>query len=184
MDGWEAGRGGDMKAWLSRQIGEANEAILDMQQRSHSSMKSTVVALTVRDKQAVWAHTGDSRLYHLRGGRIEHITEDHSVAYKKYKSGEISRADIGTDEDQSSLLKALGNSSRWEPDTGGCALLPGDAFLLCSDGIWEYVTDEEILADRLKSDDPKSWAELILLRVIARIPPRCDNLTLVAVMAD
>jgi len=148
-------------------------------------MKTTVVALSVNGDQAAWAHAGDSRLYYLHNKAIEVYTEDHSVAYKKYLSGEITREQIGFDEDQSSLLRALGNPARSQPD---CRLLehpiaPGDGFVLCSDGMWEYILDEEILVDFLKADCAQTWAELLLLRVMERIGPENDNLSIITVMA-
>ena len=58
----------------------------------------------------------------------------------------------------------------------------GDAFFLCSDGMWEYILDEEILVDYLKADSARTWAELLLLRVMERIPPKNDNLSLIAIV--
>ncbi len=170
--------------WLKRCFSDANAKILELQKEKNSTMKSTATALIISGSTACWAHTGDCRLYHLRSNRIEHITEDHSVAYKKYKAGQISRAQLCTDEDQSVLLKVLGNNERWEPETNSCAIEQGDAFLLCSDGMWEYIWDEEILVDWLKSDSPKEWAEYLLLRAINRIDTGNDNLSIITLMID
>ena len=99
--------------------------------------------------------------------------------------GEISREEINFDEDRSSLLRAVGDTSRCLPEWGeplnDGAVLPGDAFLLCSDGFWEYLFDEEILIDRLKADTAQRWAELMLLRLLPRMRPNSDNLTLITV---
>lgn len=171
----------ELKQWLFCQIELAQESVLELQENEQKSMKSTVVALVIVGNTAVWANTGDSRLYHLRGGQIAGITEDHSVAYKKFKSGEITRAQINKDGDQSSLLKALGNPEKWEPDIQGCKIVPGDSFLLCTDGVWEYLYDNEILIDELKSETAEEWAQLLLLRVIDRVGLNNDNLSLVTV---
>ena len=61
-------------------------------------------------------------------------------------------------------------------------LTPGDAFLLCSDGVWEYLDDEEIVIDLLKSENARQWAEYLLLRMMERLNEGNDNLTLLAVM--
>lgn len=174
----------NMEAWMVESICSANSNILKQQEESRSNMKSTVVALLIRDNKACWANTGDSRLYFVRDGRLAGVTEDHSVAYKKYKSGEITRAQIATDEDQSSLLKALGNTSRWEPTLYGVELRPGDGFMLCSDGLWEYLNDEEVLVDCLKAKSAKDWAELLLVRAMGRIKPGNDNLTVQTVRIE
>lgn len=184
LDAWEnnaPAQDAELGEWLRNAISTANTNILGLQEESRSNMKSTVVSLCIREGEARWANTGDSRLYFLRGGMIAGITEDHSVAYKKYKSGEITRAQIASDEDQSSLLKALGNTSRWEPSEYGAAVMPGDAFMLCSDGLWEYVSDEEVLVDCLKAKTAKEWAELLLVRAMGRIMPGNDNLSVLTV---
>ena len=142
------------------------------------------VLLILQGQRAFWAHTGDSRLYRLREGEIASVTEDHSVAYMKYRAGEITRAQIASDEDQSSLLRALGSSPRWKPQTSESGLRPGDAFLLCTDGFWEYVTDEEILIDRLKAENARDWAERMLLRAAERIPDNNDNMTLMTLITE
>ena len=147
-------------------------------------MKSTAVTLLIRGNEARWANVGDSRLYHFHKGALSFVTEDHSVAYKKFKAGEITRAQIATDEDQSSLLRSLGNKERHQPASGGADLAPGDGFLLCSDGLWEHLSDGEILIDYLKSDSAEQWAEQLLLRVIARQKPGTDNLSLITVMVQ
>lgn len=184
IEGWDASAGEDRAEQLREQIAIANQKLLDLQQEQQCTMKSTVVALTVDENSATWAHVGDSRLYYLHRNTIWNITEDHSVSYKKYKAGEITRAQICFDEDQSCLLRTLGNKERCEPDihASGELLEPGDAFLLCSDGVWEYLYDEEILIDLLKAETAEEWAELLLLRVIARLEPENDNLTLLTVM--
>ncbi|MDE6880720.1 MAG: hypothetical protein K2P20_05115, partial [Oscillospiraceae bacterium] len=103
--------------------------------------------------------------------------------YMKYLGGEISYMDIYHDDDRSSLLRVLGKES-CRPEAGGCALRAGDAFLLCSDGFWEYVCQEEILADLLKAETPEQWGKLMLLRHIRRAPAGNDNFSLIAVFVE
>lgn len=175
----------DQIPWLEERIAEANNAVLALQ-RQHGSMKTTVVALSIHGDRAAWAHVGDSRLYYLHNKAVEACTEDHSVAFKKYLSGEITRNQIGSDEDQSSLLRNLGNPERNKPVcfTPDHPIAEGDGFLLCSDGAWEYLLDEEILVDFLKADRARTWAELLLLRIIERIPEDNDNLSIITVMVN
>lgn len=172
------------ETWFETKVSEANQSVLAHQKEKGCALKSTVVALMVDGTSAVWGNSGDSRLYYLHQGKIHSITEDHSVAYKKYKAGEITREQIGSDEDQSCLLRAIGNEDRFEADIHTCdvPVEPGDAFMLCSDGVWEYLKDEEILIDLLKSDNAKEWAELLLMRVMSRISPGNDNLSILTVM--
>ena len=183
LAGWKAGAPLDEDR-LAALVGDANEAILRVQKEQFCSCKSTVVALAVEGQRAVWAHTGDSRLYRVRGGQLRQLTEDHSVAYLKYKTGEITKEQIPQDEDQSVLLRALGGY-RWEPVTGTVGdLAPGDAFLLCSDGFWELVGENEMLADRQSAGSADEWAEKMLRRAAEVMSRRtgCDNLSVITVM--
>ena len=169
---------------LTALVEAANEAILQVQKEQFCSCKSTVVALSVEGGRAVWAHTGDSRLYRIHNGQLRQLTDDHSVAYLKYKTGEITKEQIPTDEDQSVLLRALGGY-RWEPATGAASdLTPGDAFLLCSDGFWELVGENEMLADRMAAAGADEWAEKMLRRAAEVMSRRkgCDNLSVITVI--
>lgn len=181
---WGAAAGQNRVEELRGNIAAANQKLLDLQQEQRCIMKSTVVVLAIDEENAAWANVGDSRLYYLHRNHICSVTEDHSVSYKKYKSGEITRAQISRDEDQSRLLRSLGSEDRCEPDisTPQDVLEPGDAFLLCSDGAWEYLHDLEILVDFLKADTAKDWAEMLLMRIITRLDAENDNLTLLTVI--
>ena len=174
----------ERSTWIDDRINDVNNRIMDLQRDKGATLKSTAAVLMVDNWQAVWAHVGDSRIYYLRNGMIYSCTDDHSVAYKKYQAGEISREEIGWDEDQSQLLRTLGNTERYEPEINVCPekLMPGDGFFMCSDGAWEYLRDDEILVDMLKSENAKQWAELLLLRMMDRIVSGNDNLSMITVM--
>lgn len=172
--------------WLEENIALANQKLLALQQQTHSNMKSTVVVLLVDGEQAAFANVGDSRLYSIRDNSISKITRDHSVAYKKYEAGEITREQIPTDEDQSSLLRSLGKPDRCNAEVYemDAPLKEGDAFLLCSDGFWEYILDEEVLVDYLKADSAADWAQMLLLRLMERVTPKNDNLSLITLIIE
>lgn len=174
------------KEWLQDQVSRVNHDILRLQEDRQCIIKTTLAALLLDGESAVLANSGDSRLYYFHDRALEYITEDHSVAYKKYKAGEITRYQIGMDEDQSCLLRSLGSESRYEPDihTLDHKVEPGDAFLLCTDGAWEYLYDEELLFDLLKAKNAKDWTELLLLRIMDRIPDDNDNLTILAIIIE
>lgn len=177
-------RDGDPAPWLEARIAEANQRLLALQQEKNAVLKSTVAALYIMGSRAVWAHAGDSRLYLIHEGRIKACSEDHSVAYKKYKAGEITRKELAFDEDQPRLLRSLGGEDHNEPDLRIYEelLSPGDGFLLCSDGAWEFLDDEEIAIDLLKSKSARQWAEYLLLRMMERIEGDNDNLTVLTVI--
>ena len=169
---------------LKGQLEEANRLVLEGQKvPGREDMKTTAVALALEGDLAFWAHVGDSRLYRFSDGQLVFATRDHSVTYMKYLGGEISYMDVYHDDDRSSLLRVLGKSS-CQPETGQAELKPGDAFLLCSDGFWEYVYQEEIQADLLKAETPAQWVQLMLLRQIRRTPPGNDNFSVIAVFVE
>lgn len=184
LDAFQGSFGASCEEWLRTQLARANRNILALQEEKNAVLKSTAVVLAVEGFQATWTNVGDSRLYYLHDSRICSVTNDHSVAYKKYRAGEITRDQIATDEDQSCLLRALGSGDRNEPEfyVPNFPIEPGDAFLLCSDGMWEYLRDEEILIDLLKAKNAREWAELLLLRLIDRVPGGHDNLTVLTIM--
>ena len=162
----------------------ANGEILRRQsQPGQEEMRTTAVALSLRGEEAAWAHIGDSRLYRFRGGELAEVTKDHSVTYRKYLGGEISYMDIYHDDDRSRLLRVLGREP-CRPETGRAPAAPGDAFLLCSDGFWEFVYTEEAQADLCRARTPEEWAEGMLLRHIRRAPPGNDNLSLIMVFVE
>ena len=190
ISGWNASEQDtskeDAAEQLKEKIAEANQSILRLQEMENAVMKTTVAALAVNKDKAVWANAGDSRVYFIHRNRLHAYTNDHSVAYKKYKAGEITREQIGMDEDQSRLLRSLGSEERNEPEiyAADVPLEPGDAFFLCSDGAWEYLMDEEILIDFLKSETSQHWAELMMLRIMERINGENDNLSLLTVILE
>lgn len=162
----------------------ANEELLRRQaQPGQEEMRTTAVALKLAGSTAVWAHIGDSRLYRFSNGELAGVTADHSVTYRKFLGGEISYMDVYHDDDRSSLLRAMGNPV-CTPEGGEGPVQPGDAFLLCSDGFWEFVYNEEMLVDCLKSRTPEEWARRMLLRHIRRTPPGNDNFSLIAVFVE
>ena len=162
----------------------ANEEILRQQaQPDQSEMRTTAVALKLAGNTAVWAHIGDSRLYRFSNGELAEVTQDHSVTYRKFLGGEISYMDVYHDDDRSRLLRVLGKEP-CRPEAGSAPVSPGDAFLLCSDGFWEYVYNEEMQADLCKARTPQEWAEEMLLRHIRRTPQGNDNFSLITVFVE
>ena len=162
---------------------QANSAVLALQRENHTVMKSTAAVLAIENNKAILANSGDSRVYYFHNDTIAAYTNDHSVAYKKYKAGEITRDMLGGDEDQSRLLRTLGSEDRYLPDIFSPPNLvtSGDAFLLCSDGAWEYIRDEEMLVDLLKSETTQQWTELMLLRLMERIDGENDNVSIITI---
>lgn len=151
------------------------EAQLDSAKRG---MGTTLSALLILDHQGFIAHVGDSRIYLLRGGRVQQVTEDHTVYNELIKRGKLSREQIEKVAQKNAITRAVGVYERVEVDTLGIEVLPGDAFLLCSDGLHGYVDDPQQLAPLLAKDGNEAPKALIDL---ANGAGGKDNITAVVV---
>ena len=169
----------DDKEWLRDRFLAADRRIKEEQRRASNHMKTTAVAVRLYESHAIWAYTGDSRLYHVRDGAVREVTEDHSVAYQKYRAGQITRDRLATDEDRNTLLSSLGGEGEPRIDFGAAAVVKGDGLLLCSDGFWEQIRDAEIAFDHLKASSAEEWARLLLMRVLDRAEKGIDNLSVI-----
>lgn len=169
---------------LSGHIEAAQEAVVTHQKQEPdlADMRTTLVVLICDEQASFWGHVGDSRLYHLRQGRIVEITEDHSVVQKLVNAGELTADATRTHPDRSRLYRAIGREELESTlKETPCILQPNDAFLLCSDGFWEYINDVEIEVDFAKSPDPEAWLALLELRVMACAPEKNDNYSAIGV---
>lgn len=169
---------------LLERLNAANSEILAARQ-SADQMKSTVVALYLWGKQAIWIHIGDSRLYHYHDGCLIHYTNDHSVPQISVQMGELTRSQIPGHPDRGRLLRVLGTEELRPEFSGPVPLGPGQhAFLLCSDGFWEYLREEEIGLDLGKSESPKQWIDYLRWRGNKRKSADADNNTAIAVFLE
>lgn len=162
-------------------MNQSNQEIL-RKRNGPQHMKTTAVALFVNRNRAIWAHIGDSRLYHYYNGRLVDATADHSMCYLSVKLGEINRRDIPAHPDKNKVLKVLGEETIAPEIHDPITLEPGQhAFLLCTDGLWERLHEDEILLDLHKSQTPDQWLFNLRCRAELRNRSNTDNNTAVAV---
>lgn len=177
----------------SRQAIEAslqagNMAIIREQQRDArlGQMRATAVVLSIDTKRsrAVWGHIGDSRLYCFREGRIIHQTHDHSILQSMIDAGYMKQRELRVSPNRSKLLAALGNGEQLdmaEVLPSAFPLLDGDAFLLCTDGLWEYVEEQDMERLLQASITPSDWLKALESQVLARGHKGQDNYSAIAV---
>ena len=169
---------------LKRLVQMGHEAVTAIQ-TPRCAMKSTIVVLELAGDRAAWAHVGDSRLYHFADGRLVFQTRDHSASQIAVFMGEITVDQIRFHEDRNRVLRALGQADALTVEAGWETLRPGrHAFLLCSDGFWEYVLEDEMAADLACAADPLDWLARMRGRLAARVPPDNDNNTAAAAWVD
>lgn len=131
---------------MRRAVERANEQIhtLATHQPQCHGMGTTVVAALFYDDRMTIAHVGDSRLYRLRGGTFEQITVDHSLLQELVDKGFYTPEEARQSLNKNLVTRAMGIESSVIPDVQEEAVVPGDVYLLCSDGLTDLLTDEEI----------------------------------------
>jgi protein phosphatase len=131
---------------LREQIAKANTSIFQaaQSQPQYSGMGTTLVAAVFYDNRVSVAHIGDSRLYRLRGEAFEQLTRDHSLLQEQIDSGMITPEQAKFSQNKNLVTRALGIDPTVEPEIHCHEVRPGDIYLLCSDGLNDMVTDEDI----------------------------------------
>lgn len=144
---------------LTKLLQRAHEKICGIQ-TPRCPMKSTAVALTVEPGHIAWAHVGDSRLYHFYNGKLVFQTKDHSSSQIAVELGDITAEQIRFHEDRNKVFRALGQSGPVNVDARDLALAEGEhAWLLCTDGFWEYVLEKEMEQALQDAETPGEWLE-------------------------
>ncbi|HRX93585.1 MAG TPA: Stp1/IreP family PP2C-type Ser/Thr phosphatase [Chitinophagaceae bacterium] len=115
-------------------------------EKSYYGMGTTCTAIAVIDKKVFFAHVGDSRAYFIRKNNIRQITTDHTYVQELVKSGEITPKEAETHPKRNILTNAMGTKPDLRIDTGKFEFPfeKGDKLLLCSDGLYDYIGDEEM----------------------------------------
>ena len=144
--------------------------------------KTTIAMLVINDNIAVSAHVGDSRIYQFRNGKIIFQSIDHSVSQLAVAAGEINAEEIRHHIDRNKLLRALGDSEKINVDIKELSMMKKDAFLLCSDGFWELILEEEMEHDLITYKDPKKWLKNMSGRVKNKITDKSDNYSAVVLI--
>ncbi|MDR3022282.1 MAG: protein phosphatase 2C domain-containing protein [Clostridiales bacterium] len=143
----------------------------------------TTVATVITDfKSTVFAHIGDTRIYFFKQGKLSYQTLDHSMAQVAVERGEIKQKEVRSHKDQNKLTRVLGSDYFAEPDctTIDEPLSVGDWFLICTDGWWEYVYEEEMEGVLRISSSPEDALNRMEKRLIKRAPYNNDNFTALA----
>jgi len=135
----------------ARVLGEAiHTANLEVYKASHgeaehAGMGSTIAAVLVQDNFLSVGHVGDSRVYLLRSGQIQQLTNDHSLVMEQVRRGLMTLQEAEKSEIQNIILRALGSEEIVEPDLEDLVALPNDILLLASDGLTKHVKDDRLL---------------------------------------
>lgn len=171
---------------LKQAVSDAHAAVRagHRSQPEFAGMRSTLVMLGVQGGELAWAHTGDSRLYHLSGGRLQWRTRDHSAVQLLVAAGEVAEADIPTHPDRSRLVSCLGGEKSLIISSRHAAPRAGDVLLLASDGLWEHFTEAELEASAARAATPEALLKALAAKVEAAPHVNQDNYSGIAVFID
>lgn len=174
--------GGEPQAALTAAFHEANREIHQCSQVRNdlNGMGTTCTALVIHGSVAHSAHVGDSRLYLVRSNSIYQMTEDHSIVMELMKRGALAPNAARSHVDRNIILRALGSRASVEVATWEKPLpvRASDRFVLCTDGLHDAVTDEEIL---LATESGEAADACQTLVVTARERGGYDNITVAIV---
>lgn len=175
------------ESYLRRCFEESQKLLLMEQEKQNrtNEMKTTLVVLLTDGMHVQWGHIGDSRLYYFKNHKFAQRTLDHSVPQMLVLAGQAKEKEIRHHPDRNRLLRVMG--TEWESDSYQiseriqCA--GKDAFLLCSDGFWEWISDKAMLKTLKKTKTPAEWTARMEQEILKNGTGRgMDNYSAVAVI--
>jgi serine/threonine protein phosphatase PrpC len=174
------GAAGGGEDYVVELIQEANRRVYQRssQDAAVSGMGTTMTVALVEEGAVFFGHVGDSRAYLIRDGKLEQLTEDHSLVAELVRSGKLSPEEAETHPQRSVITRALGTDPDVDVDTFSIPTQPGDLFMLCSDGLTSMVEDDVILSTVEKHRDNLQTAAKALIRAANKGGGE-DNITVV-----
>ena len=169
------------RCMLENSMREAHTMIKASRFMNEKDPHSTAVMLLLQPGKVTWAHCGDSRLYHFRGRQLVHRSVDHSYVEHLLATGRITAEQALTHPNRNVLLTSLGGQEEPKFDFSESAeLVAGDAFVLCSDGLWAYFDDAE-MGQLVADNSARQACELLIETARQRAAGAGDNLSLAIV---
>ena len=161
----------------------ANRRIYDSGKGTPSlaRMGTTLTALLILNGFAFLAHVGDSRAYCIRRGRLEQLTQDHSLVAEQIRAGTLRPEQARISSYRHVITRALGTEEQTHPDVASIAVQKDDIFLLCTDGLTEMVSDNEIVGI-LSISEPRAVVKKLI--DAANKAGGVDNITAVIVQVQ
>jgi PPM family protein phosphatase len=170
---------GSAEERLAERVQEANARIneLSRSDQQRAGMGTTLTAAYVGEDEITVGHVGDSRLYRLRDGAFERLTDDHSLVEELRRQGRLTPEEADEHPQRSIITRALGPEEGVEVDTRTWPARDGDVYLICSDGLTSMVPEEEVGA--VLRDAPSLAEAGRMLIDAANVAGGRDNITVV-----
>jgi serine/threonine protein phosphatase PrpC len=172
----------DYAAILQAAIEQANVDVLAARTQAHTDMGSTVVAALLVGTHTYIANVGDSRAYLIAPDQITQITTDHSFVQALVERGAISQADVRTHPQRNLILRNVGDKPHLQIDLFDVKIEAGQSLLLCCDGLWEMVLDEQIREIVTRHANPQDACRELIQ--VANDNGGDDNITCVLVRVE
>lgn len=167
-----------VRAWFAEHLEAENQKIhAEGQGDEFKGMGTTLEAVVIMDKQAIYAHIGDSRIGLVRGDQYTQLTSDHSLVNALLKAGQITPEEAERHPQRNIITQSIGQRDEIEPEIGTVLLEPGDYLVINSDGLSNMVAASEIY-DIVTSDIPLADKTATLIR-FANNAGGLDNITVV-----
>ena len=167
---------------LRNYLDEAHKNVLKEGIKIGSSITTTIAVLITDGNSVIWAHCGDSRVYKIKKYKIQEISDDHSQAFKLFLRDKISYSDIRNSPEKNKLLRMLGESYTFNPTISKLVPVTSkDAFLLCSDGFWEYITEDLIEMALKKTSSVDECLDYMLYERSKIVPDNSDNFSAIMI---
>ena len=175
---------GEEETFLKKTLLSANRFVFQksIREESLAGMGTTAVCALVRSGKAYLCHAGDSRAYLFRDGSLAQLTHDHSYVQELVDCGTITEEEAEHHPQKNIITRALGVDYRLDPEFTSLAVQPGDILLLCSDGLVNTVTDQEIMFEILHNGQPEDCLQRLMAISKQRGAP--DNVTAILLMND
>ena len=176
---------GDLGLALKQAYRRANDEVYQagVEEPTFAGMGTTLTSALLHGKYATVAHVGDSRAYLLRGNGLTQITQDHTLVADEVAQGRINAGAARRDPRRNILTQAIGSHPKLDnklPSIFELTLLPDDRLLLCSDGLYDVLADDE-LRGLLREQDPSAAARGLV--ALAKERGTRDNATAVVAAA-
>lgn len=159
----------------------ANQVLYEMamEYTQYHGMGTTITILLVTPPLIITANVGDSRIYMIRDGHLERLSKDHTIVTEQVEMGIMTEEEAATSPLRHILTRNLGSAENVEPDIFEIVPSNNDRFMLCSDGLTDLVSDEEILEVAQNQSDPGQLCHQLMEKVLKR--GAHDNTTMVSV---
>lgn len=167
---------------LLSSIHSANRAIYELAQKEpgYHGMGTTLVGLLVQEDHLVQFHVGDSRIYRLRSGEIQQLSEDHSLVAEQVKLGLLTQGEARSSRARNVITRAVGVLKDVEVDVCQHGWVEGDLYLLCSDGLSDSLKPDEMEDILVRHDqDLEASSETLIQKALKH--GGSDNVTVVLV---